>query len=84
MGFLDAAFGYDPIWIDLIMVVTAIFAGIGFLHVIFTYFGAEKKDMTCQYHDVCRLRVENELNHTSTDMFSHKMQEYYKKKFSGH
>ncbi len=83
MGFLDAAFWYDPVWTDLMMAVIGIFAVIGFLHILFTYFGTEKKDMTCQYHDVCRLRVDNELNHTATDMFSYKMQEYYKKKFSG-
>ncbi|VVB95649.1 Uncharacterised protein [uncultured archaeon] len=88
MNFLDAPLWYNPIWTDLTMTAMEIFAFIGFLHVLFTlysyYFGAEKKDMTCQYHDVCRLRVDNELNRTPTGMFSYKMQEYYKKKFYGH
>ncbi len=65
------------------------FVSIGIIFTAVTlieYFFGKKEIKTypCRYYDVCRLRMDNEVNQTPVGMFSYRMQEYYKKKFSGH
>ncbi|MDO8727488.1 MAG: hypothetical protein Q7J35_15580 [Candidatus Methanoperedens sp.] len=69
----------------IFMYVVYLLAGFAALGIIYyVVFGnrEEKKEPTCQYHSVCKLRSINEMNRTPVGMFSYKMQEYYKKKFS--